>query len=166
MLGDIRDFRPDDHTGLITEVIEVLVVLIMRKANRVLAQLLNQLHILLVHFPGDGVAQPLAVLMAGNAVQRIGAAIEEEAFLGVYPEAPDAHAGGNGVHHFPALLERALHTQPPRDFWRVHSAQMENLCVYFLFRYFKKAVNDRQLLPRVCAFSRRALTGRALIRLL
>ena len=90
---------------------------------------------------------------------------------------------------------------------------MENLCVYFLFRYFKKAVNDRQLLPRVCAcvfhliavrqllgaqedasqdalirvcslyskevehsednmallqraFSRRALTGRALIRLL
>mgnify|MGYP004637932225 FL=1 len=114
---------------------------------------------------------------------------------------------------FPALLERALHTQPPRDFWRVHSAPMENLCVYFLFRYFKKAVNNRQLLPRVCvcvfhliavrqlfgaqedasqdalirvcslyskevehsednmallqrAFSRRALTGRALIRLL
>ena len=114
---------------------------------------------------------------------------------------------------FPALLEAALHAAPPRDFWRAYGAQAENLCVYFLFRYFKKAVNDRQLLPRVCAcvfhllavrqlfaaqenvsldalvrvcslyskevehseenlallqraFSRRALTGRALIRLL
>lgn len=114
---------------------------------------------------------------------------------------------------FPALLEAALHAAPPRDFWRAYGAQAENLCVYFLFRYFKKAVNDRQLLPRVCAcvfhllavrqlfaaqeensldalirvcslyskevehseenlamlqraFARRALTGRALIRLL
>lgn len=117
------------------------------------------------------------------------------------------------TQRFPALLEAALHAAPPRDFWRAYGAQAENLCVYFLFRYFKKAVNDRQLLPRVCAcvfhllavrqlfaaqeensldalirvcslyskevehseenlamlqraFARRALTGRALIRLL
>ena len=117
------------------------------------------------------------------------------------------------TQRFPALLEAALHTAPPRDFWRSYGTQMENLCVYFLFRYFKKAVNDRQLLPRVYAcvfhllavrqlfaaqeensldalirvcslyskevehseenlallqrtFARRALTGRALIRLL
>ena len=43
-----------------------------------------------MHLPGDGVAHALAVLMAGDAVERVGAAIEEEAFLGVYPEAPDA----------------------------------------------------------------------------
>ena len=54
-----------------------------------------------MHFPGDGVAQPLAVLMAGNAVQRIGAAIEEEAFLRVHAEAAHAEPLADFVLHFP-----------------------------------------------------------------
>ena len=53
---------------------------------------------------------------------------------------------------FPPLLEAALHAQPERAFWEgMHTQSLENLLVYFLFRYFKKAVNDNKLLPRVSA---------------
>lgn len=47
---------------------------------------------------------------------------------------------------FPALLDAAAHESAGQFVTRY-----ENLAVYFLFRYFKKAVNDRRLLPRVCA---------------
>ena len=55
---------------------------------------------------------------------------------------------------FPALLGRAIRTEPRGDFDERFPAQAENLLVYFLFRYFLKAVNDGQLLPRVecCVF--------------
>ena len=90
VLGNVGDLSPDDHAGLIAEVVEVLVVLVVRQTDRVRAQLLNELHILVVHLARDGIAQTLAILMAGDAVQRIRAAIEEEAPLGVNREA--AHA--------------------------------------------------------------------------
>ena len=92
MLGNVGDLGPDDHTGLIAEVVEVLVVLVVRQTDRVRAQLLDELHILVVHLARDGIAQTLAVLMAGDAVQRIRAAIEEEAPLGVNRETAHAEA--------------------------------------------------------------------------
>ena len=92
VLGNVGDLSPDDHAGLIAEVVEVLVVLVVRQTDRVRAQLLDELHILVVHLARDGIAQTLAVLMAGDAVQRIRAAIEEEAPLGVNREAAHAEA--------------------------------------------------------------------------
>lgn len=71
----------------------------------------------------------------------------------------------NNMEHltarFPALLDRAARTDAPDA---PLSVQMENLTVYFLFRYFLKAVNDGQLLCRVqsCVFhvlAIRALSG-------
>ena len=55
---------------------------------------------------------------------------------------------------FPAMLGRAVREEPRNDLDVHWPAQAENLLVYFLFRYFLKAVNDRQLLPRVesCVF--------------
>ena len=99
MLADIGDLRPDDHTRLVAQVVEVLVMLVVGKAHGVGAQLLDELHILVVHFPGDGVAQTLAVLMAGNAVQRVGATVQEKALLGVHREAAHAEALGDLVLH-------------------------------------------------------------------
>ncbi len=40
-------------------------------------------HVLVVHLAGDGVADALAILMAGYAVQRVRLAVQEEALLGV-----------------------------------------------------------------------------------
>ena len=54
----------------------------------------DQGHVFVVHLAGDGVAQALAVLMAGNAVQRVRLAVQKEALLGVNLEAAHAKAGG------------------------------------------------------------------------
>ncbi len=60
---------------------------------------------------------------------------------------------------FPALLSRAVREEPSAAFDARFAQQAENLLVYFLFRYFLKAVNDGQLLPRVesCVFHLLAL---------
>ena len=106
MLRDVRDLGPDDHADLIAEVVEVLVMLVVSQADGVRAQLLDELHVLLVHLPRDGVAQAFAVLMAGNAVQRVGAAIEEEALFAVHREAAYAEALADFIHGL-AVLDQA-----------------------------------------------------------
>ena len=108
MLGNVGDLRPDDHAGLVAEVVEVLVVLIVGKADRVRAKLLDQLHVLVVHLAGDGIAQRLAILMAGNAMQRIVASVEEEALLRVNVKAAHAEALAYLVLHI-AVQHEANH---------------------------------------------------------
>ena len=64
----------------------------------------------------------------------------------------------NNMEHltprFTKLLDAAILGADGDDLLEVFPAQAENLLVYFLFRYFLKAVNDRQLLARVqsCVF--------------
>ena len=99
VLGDVGDLSPDHHAVPVTEVVEVLVVLVVGQPDGVGTQLPDEGHILVVHLAGDGVAHALAVLMAGDAVERIGTAIEEEAVPGVHREGAQTHAGGNFVHH-------------------------------------------------------------------
>lgn len=51
---------------------------------------------------------------------------------------------------FPALLESRKNTSIERGFPENLQLAYENLLVYDLFRYFKKAVNDRDVYSRVC----------------
>ena len=62
----------------------------------------------------------------------------------------------NNMEHltkrFESMLDAAIHQDaPPAAFRAELAVPYENLLVYFLFRYALKAVNDRQLLPRVAA---------------
>ena len=45
MPGDIGDLRPDNHTPLVTQIIEILIVLIVRKANGVGTHFTDQVHV-------------------------------------------------------------------------------------------------------------------------
>ena len=103
VLTDVGDLGPNNHADLVAQIIEVLVVLIMSQADGVGTDLFDQGHVFVVHLAGDGVAQALAVLMAGNAVQRVRLAVQEEALLGVNLEAAHAKAGGGLIFH------RAVH---------------------------------------------------------
>ncbi|MCQ2420133.1 MAG: flagellin lysine-N-methylase [Clostridia bacterium] len=64
----------------------------------------------------------------------------------------------NNMEHltgrFTRLLDAAALSGKGEDLLSLYPAQAENLLCYFLFRYFLKAVNDRQLLARVqsCVF--------------
>ena len=53
----------------------------------------NEGNVLLHHFVGQGNACVLAVLMAGNATQRVAASIQEKALLGGNLKFPAAKAG-------------------------------------------------------------------------
>ena len=114
--GDVGDLCPDNKTLFITQVVEILCVLVVGQTDGVGTHFQNEGHVLLHHFVGQGNAGPLAVLMAGNAPQGIAAAIQDKALLGVKLKFPAAEAGGsflavaqpggNGVK------ERVLHAIP------------------------------------------------------
>lgn len=69
----------------------------------------------------------------------------------------------NNMEHltkdFPAMLDAVMRSPDAPLFADSLAAQYEYLLVYFLFRYFLKAVNDDQLLPRVqsCVFHMAAI---------
>ena len=92
MLGNIGNLRPDDQTALITQVVEILVVLVVGQTNGVCAHLTNQIDVLKMVGAGDGIAFPGTVLMAGNAAQRIGLTVQDEAAFGVNLKAAAAEA--------------------------------------------------------------------------
>ena len=81
--GDVGDLCPDDKTLFIAQVVEILCVLIVSQTDGVGAHFQNDGNILLHHFVGQGIAGPLAVLMAGNAAQRVTASIQMKSLLGV-----------------------------------------------------------------------------------
>ena len=120
MLADVRNLRPDDHAVFVAQIIEILVVLIVRQTDGVAAQLADECHVLVVHLAGDGVADALAILMAGYAVQGIGFVVEEEALLRVGAEGADAERNLQFVGHDAVILQldaagveiRILHAVP------------------------------------------------------
>ena len=105
MLADVRDFRPDDHAVFVAQIIEILIVLIVRQTDGVAAQLTDERHVLVVHLAGDGVADALAILMAGYAVQGIGLVVEEETLLRVGAERADAERNLQFVGHDAVILQ-------------------------------------------------------------
>ena len=97
MHRDVGDFRPDDKSLFIAQVIERLCMLVVGKADGVGAHLKDQRHILLHHLFGDGHTRALAVLMAGNTTQGIGAPVQDKALLRVNFKLAAAEAGGLGL---------------------------------------------------------------------
>ena len=53
---------------------------------------------------------------------------------------------------FPALLDDCAHAaRPDAAFWEGYASRLENLSVYFLFRYVLKAAVDGRLLEKTAA---------------
>ena len=71
-------------------------MLVVGKADGVGAHFKDQRHILFHHLFGDGHTRALAVLMAGNTAQGIGAAVQNEALLRVNLKLAAAEAGSLG----------------------------------------------------------------------
>ena len=79
--GNVRNLSPDDDTVLVTEVIELLCMLVVGEPQGIRTDLPDDLHIRLMIFIRQGIALPLQVLMAGDASKRIAPAVQEEALL-------------------------------------------------------------------------------------
>ena len=94
---DVGDFRPNHDTLFVAQIIERLRVLVVGKADGVGTHFKDQRHILLHHLFGDGHTRALAVLMAGNTTQGIGAPVQDKALLRVNFKLAAAEAGGLGL---------------------------------------------------------------------
>ena len=90
--GDVGDLGPDHQALLVAEVVEGLGVLIVGQPDGIGTHLEDQGQVLLHHLFGDGNAHPLAVLVTGDAPQRVGAPVEEETLLRVNLEFAAAEA--------------------------------------------------------------------------
>ena len=93
VLADVGDFRPDNQAVAVAEVVEILVVLVVRQPQRRRANFADERHILVVHLARDRVADALAILVAAHAMQVIRFVVEDEAVLFVHAEG--ANAEGN-----------------------------------------------------------------------
>ena len=92
--GDVGNLCPDDKTLFITQVVEILCVLIVCQPDGVGTHFQNDGDILLHHFVGQGNARTFSVLVAGNTAQRIFPAIQDKALLGVNLKLAAAEPGG------------------------------------------------------------------------
>ena len=67
--GDNRYFCPDEQSALVSEIIEIAVLLIVGEAHRIRADIEDYLDILRVLLLGYGIAHVLSVLVAGDTLE-------------------------------------------------------------------------------------------------
>jgi hypothetical protein len=105
VLGNIGDLRPDNETALVTEIIEILVVLIVSKTNGGCANLANEVDIFLVMLGKKRVTYTPSVLVTGYAAEGIFLAVENEAAIGIDFERTAAEAVANVVKNLTVFYD-------------------------------------------------------------
>ena len=75
MLGNIRNLCPHDHSGLITQIIKILIMLVMRQTDTVCSDFTDQRHIFVMVLCCDRISYLFPILMTGYPVKRIGSSI-------------------------------------------------------------------------------------------
>ena len=105
MHGDVGDLRPGNQAFPVAELIEILIVLIVGQTDRVGSHGEDDVHILLVHLPGQRIAHASAVLMTGYAVQRITSSVQEKSFLRVETVGPASEPGIHLIHLLAAAVK-------------------------------------------------------------
>ena len=93
--GDVGELRPHHQALLVAQVVKFLGVLVVGQPDGVGPHLQDEAHVLLVLLQGEGIAQPLPVLVPGHPPQGVAASIQEKAPLGVHLERPAAEPGGH-----------------------------------------------------------------------
>ena len=105
MGGDVGDLSPNYQTALITEVIEILVVLIVGKSNGGGTHFADQIDVFFMVLRAQCIAVAPAVLMTGNTTEGVLFPIEDEALVRMDLKAAAAEAGGDVVQNLLALYQ-------------------------------------------------------------
>ena len=108
MTGDIGNLRPDDKTLFVAQIVEILVVLVVRQTNGGRPHLHDEVNILLVMLGQQRVTHAPSVLVTGHAAQGILLTVQDKAVFGVNFKGATAKARANGVNLLPALHEARL----------------------------------------------------------
>ena len=71
MLGDVGDLRPDDQTLFVTQIVEILIVLVVSQTDGGCTDLHDEVDVLLMMLGEQGVTHAPSVLMAGHTAQGV-----------------------------------------------------------------------------------------------
>ena len=91
------NLSPQNETGLVAQIVEILIMLIVGQTDGIGAHLFDQRHILLMISLGDGPALVQTVLVTGHTMQRHILAVKPEAGIGINMEAAVAIGHANSV---------------------------------------------------------------------
>ena len=97
MLGNIGDFSPDNESVLIAQVIEILIMLVVRQSDGVGAHFQQQCHIFVMFLFCQRTSKSLPILMAGSTAKPVGFTVEKEPFSRVESNAPATKTGLYGI---------------------------------------------------------------------
>ena len=106
VLGDIRNLSPDHQALLVAQIIEMLIVLIVCKANGVGTHLKDQCDILLMILRGQCISLLRTILMAGNTMKRIALTVQNKALLRIDYIAAAAESCDSLIQCLAVSLER------------------------------------------------------------
>ena len=109
MIGNVGDFRPNHQTGFIAQVIEILIMLVVRQTDGGEAAFQDQINIFFVMLRQQRIAQSPPVLMAGNTPQGITFSVEDKTLFGVNFKGTAAKAGGDSIQNFPIFQQLCGH---------------------------------------------------------
>src|SRR5699024_8163861 len=109
MVGNIRNLRPDHQAFFVTQIIEVLIVLIMCQADGVCPYFTDQLDIFFMMLRKQCVSDSRTVLMTCYAAQRIAFSVQEKSLFRVYMEGSAAETGAYAVKLFFAVHQLDFH---------------------------------------------------------
>ena len=98
---DEGNFRPYNHAISVHQVVDVFCLGVVRQAHGVHSHLCHQGDVLLVVPRTEGVAHFTPVLVAAHAPKLQVLAVEEKAFLRVYPEGTQAQGLLDGIRLLP-----------------------------------------------------------------
>ena len=83
VFGDIRDFRPNNHTYFVAKIVEVLIVLVVRQSDSSCSHFANQINIFFVMFRQKSITDAPSILMARYTTKRIFFTIKNKSIFGI-----------------------------------------------------------------------------------
>jgi hypothetical protein len=152
MLGDVRNLGPNYHTVLVTEIVEVLIVLIVSKTNGGATYLVDIFHIFLMMLGKKSVTKTESVLVTGYTAKRIFLTVKDKATVGIDFVGTATESCANVVDNLIALnnlcltaIEIGINTSVPEmhvlDF-KVNNLVGSNYSLKLFFILVIKGVGD------------------------
>ena len=87
---DDGDFFPGQHTEFVAHLQESIILRVMGDTDKVGTHLFHQFHVTAVHFVGQRHTDGFLVLVAADTAKLVGFSVEEESFIGIEVEPPEA----------------------------------------------------------------------------
>jgi hypothetical protein len=106
--GNVGDLRPDNKTVFITEVVEILIVLIVSKSYCGSTNLHNEVDVLSVMLGEKRITYTKSVLVTGYTAKRILLTVEDEAVFGINLEASYTESCRNVINNLAAAYDSRL----------------------------------------------------------